>query len=80
MQQFTEGDRVRVDIPDQMDVDHEPYHGEHGRIIAVFTDDADTVTGDTQDARLYRVRFESGEVTDFRRHDLRPPIDRSSNE
>ena len=32
MERFTEGDRVRIDIPDETDVDYR-YHGDHGIII-----------------------------------------------
>jgi ribosomal protein L21E len=80
MQRFAKGDRVRVDIPDETDPDHEAYHGEHGRIVAELSDDADAVTGDGRDESLYRVVLDSGETTDFRWRDLRPPIDDSSGE
>lgn len=76
MLRFSEGDRVRIDIPDETDPDHEYYHGEHGQIIAVLGDDADSVTRDTRDARLYRVALDSGEEADFRWRDLRPPIEK----
>lgn len=46
MQRFAQGDRVRIDIPDEEDPDHETYHGKHGRVVEVLGDDADTVTGD----------------------------------
>jgi ribosomal protein L21E len=75
MEQFTQGDRVRVDIPDESDIDYEQFHGQHGRIISILKDDAGTVTGGEQDSQLYRVEFDSGETMDFRRHDLRPPIE-----
>ncbi|KAB7515607.1 hypothetical protein DM867_00195 [Halosegnis rubeus] len=75
MEQITQGDRVRVDIPDESDIDYEPFHGQHGTIISILRDDAGTVTGEDQDSQLYRVEFDSGETMDFRRHDLRPPID-----
>lgn len=78
MQRFAEGDRVRIDIPDETDPDHEPYHGVHGRVVAVLTDAADSVSGDTRDSRLYRVSLETGENADFRWRDLRPPIDDST--
>jgi ribosomal protein L21E len=77
MTHFTEGDRVRIDIPDETDPDHDPFHGEHGRIVAVLTDDADAVTGDDRDTRLYRVELESGDRVDVRWRGLRPPIDGS---
>jgi hypothetical protein len=75
MEQITQGDRVRVDIPDESDIDYERFHGQHGTIISILRDDAGTVTGEGQDSQLYRVEFDSGETMDFRRHDLRPPIE-----
>ncbi len=78
MQRFSKGDRVRVDIPDETDPDHQEYHGEQGRVVTVLSDDADSVTADERDAQLYRITFDSGETADFRWRDLRPPIDESS--
>jgi hypothetical protein len=75
MEQITQGDRVRVDIPDESDIDYEQFHGQHGTIISILNDDVGTVTGEEQDSQLYRVEFDSGETMDFRRHDLRPPIE-----
>lgn len=75
MQRFTEGDRVRVDIPDEADPDHDPYHGVHGRVVKVVSDAAGSMSGDTRDSRLYRVALETDEKVDFRWRDLRPPID-----
>lgn len=78
MQEFSRGDRVRIDIPDETDLDHQAYHGQHGRIVSVLNDDADAVTGDSRDSEFYRVALETGEEIDFRWRDLRPPIDDSS--
>lgn len=78
MKRFSKGDRVRVDIPDETDPDHQEYHGEHGRVVAVLSDDADSLTADERDAQLYRIKFDSGETADFRWRDLRQPIDNSS--
>jgi len=64
MDSFTEGDRIRIDIPDETDPDHDHYHGEHRR-----------VTGDEDDSTIFRVALDSGEVVDFRERDLRPPIE-----
>ena len=75
MQRFTEGDRVRIDIPDESDIDYEQFHGKHGTIVSVLNDDTGAITGDEQDSELYRIEFDSGETMDFRRHDLRPPIE-----
>jgi ribosomal protein L21E len=68
------GDRVRIDIPNETDADHN-YHGEHGTVIRIFEDDANEVTGDSSDSVLVRIKLETGEKFDFRSRDLRPPID-----
>ena len=73
-QRFTTGDRVRVDIHDKTDPDHEPFHGQHGTVTAAIEDDAPTETGDERDAIIYRVEFEDGSTADFRWRDLRPPL------
>jgi ribosomal protein L21E len=70
MQRFSKGNRVRVDIPDETDPDYREYHGRHGRVVAMLSDDADAVTDDPRDADLYRVEFDSGEKADFRWCDL----------
>jgi hypothetical protein len=75
MRRFAKGDRIRVDIPDETDPDHEAYHGLHGRVVAVLTDDADSISNDIRDSELYRITLETGETTDFRWRDLRPPVD-----
>ena len=75
MERFTEGDRVRVDIPDETDLDHDQYHGLHGTVVKKLRDDADTVTGDEREGLIYRVEFEDGGTADFRWRDLRPPIE-----
>lgn len=69
---FTADDRVRIDIPDETDPDHDRYHGEHGRLVAVLDEDSDV--DDNQSSTRYRVRLESGELKAFSRRDLRPPI------
>ncbi|WP_336133681.1 hypothetical protein [Natronomonas amylolytica] len=75
MEQFTEGDRVRVDIPDTTDPDHDRYHGVHGTVVDVLEDEISEVTGDDRDEEIYRVELENGETADFRWRDLRPPIE-----
>ena len=72
MQRFSEDDRVRVDIPDETDPDHERYHGFRGTVVAVINDDAGRTTGDERDSLLFRVELEEGSVEDFRWRDLRP--------
>lgn len=74
MQQVGEGDRVRIDIPDEADVDHD-LHGAHGEVVTVLSDDAASVTGVDADGRLYRVALDSGRTVDVRGRDVRPPID-----
>lgn len=75
MTRFTEGDRVRIDIPNQGDLDHGKYHGEHGTSQSVLTDDLSRLTGITAESRIYRVELDLGEMEDFRERDLRPPLD-----
>jgi ribosomal protein L21E len=74
MPQFIEGDRVRVDIPDETDPDHR-LHGEHGTVVSVLQDDAGTTTGDERDDLIYRVELDEGQNIDLRWRDLRPPIE-----
>lgn len=66
MQRFPKRDRVRVDIPDETDLDHQEYHEGHGRTVAVVTDDMDSFTVGEQNSQLYRVAFDSGEAADSR--------------
>lgn len=70
---FEVGERVRIDIPDKADLDHDRLHGRRGEIIAVLEDDVATITGDDRDTVLYRVKLEDGTETDVRWRDLRPP-------
>lgn len=71
---FDEGDRVRVDIPDETDSDHDVFHGEHGTVVAVLEDDAGKTTGDERDSLLFRVELDDEETIDLRWRDLRPPV------
>ena len=75
MPRFDEGDRVRVDIPDEADPDHDEFHGEHGTVVAVLEDDAGETTGDERDNVLFRVELDDGETVDLRWPDLRPPLE-----
>lgn len=75
MQTFEEGDRVRIDIPDVTDPDHNQYHGQHGRIVDVLVDDAGAETTDDRDNYIFRVRLDGQDTVDFRWRDLRPPIE-----
>lgn len=78
--QYTVDDRVRIDIPDEEDPDHDSYHGKHGTIIEIFEDEADTETGDPRDAYLYRIDIDSGGTADFRWRDVRPSSDTEYSE
>lgn len=73
MQRFNEGDRVRIDIPDETDPDHDQFHGAHGTVDMVLQDDAGQETGDERDNLLFRVDVDNGSVVDLRWRDLRPP-------
>ena len=75
MSEFHVGDRVRIDIPDETDPDHDRYHGEHGRIVDILEDEAGTLTGDDRDSIIYRVQLSTGEELDFRHQSIRPPIE-----
>ena len=72
MQRFHEGHRVRIDIPDTTDPDHEPYHGREGQIVDVDEDTAGLETGDERDSLNYLVEFDDGDNMHFRWRDLRP--------
>lgn len=67
--------RVRIDIPDETDPDHDTFHGRHGTVIDTITDDAASETGDQRDSMIYRIEFEEGSQADFRWPDIRPPLD-----
>ena len=68
------GDRVRIDIPDETDPDHDRYHGGNGRIVDVLADEGGTLTGDERDSISYRVACSNGEELDLRNQWIRPPI------
>ncbi len=74
MSEYDVGDRVRVDIPDETDPDHDQYHGEHGQVVDILEDEAGTLTDDDRDSIIYRVQFSSGEELDLRHQSIRPPI------
>lgn len=68
-ERVSQGDRVRVDIPDESNPDHDRHHGRHGEVIAVLTDSGTEVLELT-----YRVEFDDGGYEDFPQWHLRPPI------
>ena len=74
MSEYHLGDRVRIDIPDETDPDHDRYHGEHGQIVDILADEAGMLTGDDRDSTIYRVQFSNGEELDLRHQSIRPPI------
>lgn len=71
---FETGDRVRVDIPNEDDIDFH-LHGKHGIVKERLTDAAGKITGVDADAHVYRVEFDDGSIRDFRGRDIRPPLD-----
>jgi ribosomal protein L21E len=66
MARFAPGDRVRIDIPDETDPDHERYHGREGTVVELLADDASEETGDSRDAIIYRVGLDDGLTVDIR--------------
>jgi len=44
LQPVSKRDHVRIDIPDAIELDHQEYHGKHGQVVAVLSDDADALT------------------------------------
>lgn len=72
--EYNVGDRVRIDLPDETDPDHDRYHGEHGQIVDILEDEAGKLTGDERDSTIYRVQFSTGEELDLRHQSVRPPI------
>lgn len=75
MVKFEPGERVRIDIPDETDPDHDQHHGKHGTIVETISDSGGSVTGDEQDSVIYRVELETGTTADFRARDLRTPLE-----
>lgn len=75
MRRFKVGDRVRIDIPDKTDQDHDRYHDRVGEVIEIIEDDAGCYTGDVRDTYLFKVELSNGDVEHFRWGDLRPNID-----
>lgn len=67
---FSEGDEVRVDIPNRDDPDFH-LHRKRGVVVEVIQDDTGTETGDERDSSIYRVEID-GKRHDLRWRDLRP--------
>ncbi|PAU81494.1 hypothetical protein CK500_14445 [Halorubrum salipaludis] len=72
MKRFDTGDRVRIDIPDETDPDHERLHSRQGMVTKIIPDEAGTVTGDERESYLFKVELDNGETVDVRWRDLRP--------
>lgn len=53
MSQYAVGGRVRIDIPDETDLDDEQYHGEHGQITNILEDATGSLTGEKRDSIIY---------------------------
>lgn len=75
IRRFDIGDRVRVDIPDETDPDHDQWHAREGVVVDITVDDAGRETGDERDSTDFLVEFnDGGESMWFRWRDLRPAI------
>lgn len=72
MRRFDVGDRVRVDIPDETDPDHERLHRKRGTVVDILEDDAGQEIGDERDSYLFEIELEDGDVEHLRWRDLRP--------
>jgi hypothetical protein len=75
MRRFEVGDRVRVDIPNENDPDHERLHRKDGIIVEIFEDDAGKETGDPRDSYLFTVKIDVDTIENLRWRDLRPASD-----
>jgi len=69
---YNVGDRVKLLLDKERSPDNQ-WHGATGEIIDIQFDDAGTVTGDTKDNFMYKIRLDDGTVPDihFRRKDLK---------
>lgn len=71
-QSLQKGDQVKLILDKENGPDNH-LHGKIGEIINIEFDDAQSVTGNSEDNFIYTVRLENGDVPDihFRRHDLK---------
>ena len=69
---FQVGDDVKLILDKENGPDNH-LHGKTGEIINVEFDDAQSVTGDSEDNFIYTIQLENGDIPDihFRRHDLK---------
>ncbi len=70
-QAYQIGDRVKLILDKETGPDNH-LHGKTGEIIDVQFDDAGSITGDSEDNFMYKVKLSNGEIPEihFRRHDL----------
>lgn len=74
MPDYHAGDRVKIDLPNESNPNHDPYHEEHGTIVDSLEDDSNTLGGDEQDSNIYRIHLDAGEKLEIRHLVIRPPI------
>jgi len=74
MSEFSTGETVRIDIPDETDPDHDAYHGEHGHVIDIVEGEMTTITGEQVEEIRYRIRLPDGEELELPSHAIRPSI------
>ena len=65
MEQFTEGNRVRIDSHDETGPEHKLHDGKHAPIVTLLEDHAEEITGDGREGIIYRVKLDTGERVDF---------------
>lgn len=68
---FQVSDNVKLILDKENGPDNH-LHGKTGEIVNIEFDDAQSVTGDSEDNFIYTIRLENGDIPDihFRRHDL----------
>jgi ribosomal protein L21E len=71
-QAYQKGDRVKLILDKENGPDNH-LHSKTGEIIDVQFDDAGSITGDSEDNFMYKVKLDNGGIPDlhFRRHDLK---------
>ena len=74
MSEFSTGETVRIDIPDETDPDHDAYHGEHGQVIGIVEGEITTITGEQVEEIRYRIRLPNSEELELPAYSIRPPI------
>ena len=69
---FQVGDDVKLILDKENGPDNH-LHGKTGEIINIEFDDAQSVTGDSEDNFIYTIQLENGDIPDihFRRHNLK---------